>query len=190
MTTSVIPTGLVLALCLPLLAGCGQSRPNDPSGNSADYYQGGASQMLAVGSMTGGDNTISLGVRKDRPGTAGGGAGGGAAGGGGLAINAYLWRGALDTLSFMPLASADPFGGVIVTDWYAPPASSSERFKATAYIMGSELRSDAVRVAIYRQVLQDGQWVDATVSPMTVGEIEDKVLARARELRTQSQASN
>jgi len=90
----------------------------------------------------------------------------------------------------MPLASADPFGGVIVTDWYAPPTGNGERFKATAYILGRDLRSDAVRVAIYRQVQQNGQWLDAPVSAMTVGEIENKVLARARELRTQAQASN
>ena len=86
----------------------------------------------------------------------------------------------------MPLASADPFGGVIITDWYQPPAASGERFKATAYILGRQLRADAVRVAIFRQVEQDGQWVDAPVSQVTVGEIENKVLARARELREQS----
>jgi hypothetical protein len=90
----------------------------------------------------------------------------------------------------MPLASADPFGGVIITDWYTPQASSGERFKATAYILGRELRSDGVRVTIFRQVLQNGQWVDAGVSPVTVGEIENKVLSRARELRGQSQASS
>ncbi len=106
-----------------------------------------------------------------------------------LGVNAYLWRGALDTLSFMPLASADPFGGVIITDWYTPPAASAERFKATAYILGRELRSDGVRVSIFRQVLENGQWVDAPVSRVTVGDIENKVLARARELRAQAQAS-
>jgi hypothetical protein len=88
----------------------------------------------------------------------------------------------------MPLSSADPFSGVIITDWYSPPAVTDERFKATAYVMGRELRSDGVRVAIFRQVMQNGQWVDSSVSPMTVGEIEDKVLARARQLREQSQA--
>ena len=86
-------------------------------------------------------------------------------GGGALGVNAYLWRGALDTLSFMPLASADPFGGVIITDWYTPPPSNGERFKATAYILGRELRSDGVRVAIFRQVLQNGQWVDRAGQP-------------------------
>ena len=106
--------------------------------------------------------------------------------GGALGVNAYLWRGALDTLSFMPLASADPFGGVIITDWYEPPAAGGERFKATAYILGRQLRADGVRVSIFRQVLQSGRWVDAPVSQSTVGEIENKVLARARDLRAQS----
>lgn len=107
-------------------------------------------------------------------------------GGGALGVNAYLWRGTLDTLSFMPLQSADPFGGVIITDWYSPPNSPDERFKATAYILGRELRADALRISIFREVLQDGQWVDAPVSPVTVGDIENKVLERARQLRIQT----
>jgi hypothetical protein len=106
-----------------------------------------------------------------------------------LGVNAYLWRGALDTLGFMPLASADPFGGVIITDWYQPPAADGERFKATAYILGRQLRADGIRVSIFRQVIRNGQWVDAPVSPVTTSEIENKVLARARELRSQT-ASN
>ena len=109
--------------------------------------------------------------------------------GAGLGVNAYLWRAALDTLSFMPLASADPFGGVIITDWYQPPAAEGERFKATAYILGRQLRADAVRVTVFRQVQQGTQWVDAPVSASTTSEIENKVLARARELRSQASAS-
>jgi hypothetical protein len=130
-----------------------------------------------------GTSGLTFGVNKNPHGNSSG------SGGAGIGVNAYLWRGALDTLSFMPLASADPFGGVIITDWYTPAAANGERFKASAYILGRELRSDGVRVAIFRQVLQNGQWVDAPVSPVTVGEIENKVLARARELREQSQAS-
>ena len=109
--------------------------------------------------------------------------------GGALGVNAYLWRGTLDTLSFMPLVSADPFGGVIITDWYQPPTASGERFKATAYILGRQLRTDGIRISIFRQVLDNGQWTDAPVSAQTTGEIENKVLERARELREQS-ASN
>ena len=100
-----------------------------------------------------------------------------------VAVNAYLWRGALDTLSFMPLASADPFGGVIITDWYAPPNSPGERFKATVLILGRQLRSNNLRISLSRQVLQDGNWVDAPVRPDMVNDIEDKMLVRARQLR-------
>jgi hypothetical protein len=102
----------------------------------------------------------------------------------GVGVNAYLWRGALDILSFMPLASEDPFGGVIMTDWYQPTSVANERFRATAYILGRQMRADAIRVTLFRQVQQNGQWVDAPVSKVTVGELESKVLARARELRT------
>jgi hypothetical protein len=107
-------------------------------------------------------------------------------GGAGLGVNAYLWRATLDTLSFMPLASADPFGGVIITDWFQPPAAPGERFKVTAYILGRQLRTDALRVSVFRQTQQGGQWVDAQVSPSTPTELENKVLARARELRSQA----
>ena len=167
-------------LCLGLGA-CGQTRANNQAPDSADYTQLPGDAMNQMGSLTGGDNTFQFGVNH-RPKRE--------TGGGMLGVNAYLWRGALDTLSFMPLASADPFGGVIITDWYSPPSVTDERFKATAYILGRELTSNGIRVAIYRQVMQDGRWVDAPVSPATVGEIENKVLAAARQLRAQSQASS
>ena len=104
----------------------------------------------------------------------------------GIQVNAYLWRATLDTLSFMPLVSADPFGGVIITDWYQPPGDAGERYKATAYILGQDLRADGVRVTVFKQVIQNGQWTDAEVAPGTSQDIEDKVLARARQLRVQS----
>lgn len=106
-------------------------------------------------------------------------------------VNAYLWRGAIDTLSFMPFASADPVGGIILTDWYSPPTTTGERFKATAYVLGKQLRSDAIRVAIFRQTLEGGQWTDASVAPNTAPDITNKILARARQLRADAgQAGN
>ena len=108
----------------------------------------------------------------------------------GMAVNAYLWRGALETLKFMPLASADPFGGVIITDWWTPQASPTERFKATAYVLTRQLRADGVRVSLFRQVEQNGQWVDAPVDPAKPTELENMVLAKARELRAAAGASN
>jgi hypothetical protein len=142
----------------------------------------------SVTRLGGNDSGTIFGIGKG-PADKGQGAGGGGAGTG-IGVNAFLWRGALDTIAFMPLASADPFGGVIITDWYTPPGTSGERFKATIYILSRDLRSDGLRVNIYRQVLQNGQWMDATVSDSTVGDIENKVLARARHMREQLQASS
>jgi hypothetical protein len=176
-----VAMGAVAALGL---AACGGSKPN-PTDPGYVGQQGPASSGSMPGGSILGDSSLVFGTAKNKPGD-----NNAAAGGGALGVNAYLWRGALDTLSFMPLSSADPFGGVIITDWYTPPASSGERFKATAYVLGRELRSDGVRVTIFRQVLQNGQWVDTDVSPVTIGEIENKVLSRARELREQSQASS
>jgi hypothetical protein len=112
--------------------------------------------------------------------------GGGKSGGGqgtGIQVNAYLWRATLDTLSFMPLVSADPFGGVIITDWYSPPATPDERFKANAYILSQQMTANAIQVSLFHQVLQNGQWVDAAVDPNTVSGLEDRILSRAANLR-------
>ncbi len=109
-------------------------------------------------------------------------------GGGGIGVNSYLWRASLDTLSFMPLSSADPFGGVIITDWYSPPESPLERFKMTVYILDRRLRADALKVAVFRQsrVARNAGWNDSEVASATPIELEDAILSRARELRVAS----
>lgn len=163
-------------ICVAALAatgGCSNSKSL-----SADQYNDPRFRGPVTGSLSDSGGTL-FSTARTRPEN-------GDQGGAGLGVNAYLWRGALDTLSFMPLFNADPFGGVIITDWYQPPGTTGERFKAIAYILGRQLRADGVRVSIFRQTLDNGQWVDAPVSPATSGEIETKVLARARELRAQS----
>ncbi|MHA7820774.1 MAG: DUF3576 domain-containing protein [Erythrobacter sp.] len=100
-----------------------------------------------------------------------------------IGVNAYLWRGALDTLSFAPLASADSAGGVIVTDWYTNPSNPNERVKVTVTILDQDLRADALRVSASRQVAQSGSWVEAPVQAATVQKLEDIILTRARDLR-------
>ena len=102
----------------------------------------------------------------------------------GVGVNAYLWRATLDTLSFLPLSSADPFGGVIITDWYAPPASPDERFKVTIYILDRQLNAAALKAAVFRQTKDaTGNWIDAAVDVKTAQKLEDEILTRARELR-------
>lgn len=100
-----------------------------------------------------------------------------------IGVNSYLWRASLDTLSFMPLVQTDSNGGVIVTDWYANPASPNERMKVTVTILDQDLRADALKVAALRQVNQNGQWVDTPVQAATVQKLEEIILTKARDLR-------
>jgi hypothetical protein len=103
-----------------------------------------------------------------------------------LGVNSYLWHASLDTLSFLPLVSADPFGGVIISEWYVPPTSPTERLKVTVYIMDRALRADALKVVVFRQVANNGTWQDSQPSPDTAHKLEDSILTRARELRLAS----
>lgn len=108
-------------------------------------------------------------------------------GGGGIGVNSFLWRASLDTVADLPVASADPFGGVILTDWHAPDGAASERFKINVFILGRQLRADGLTVSVFRQLRDEtGQWLDAPVAEGTARAIEDTILTRARELRVVS----
>ena len=163
---------LTLALALSV-AGCGL-------GGEATYRDETAEKYEETGGSLLGNDRIGINNDGDRPDASGGDAG--------IGVNSYLWRASLDTVSFMPLASADPFGGVIITDWYSPPQSTNERFKINVYILGRDLRADGVRAAVFRQLRdpQSGSWIDATIEQQTPTDIENAILTRARQLRIAS----
>ena len=101
----------------------------------------------------------------------------------GIGVNGYLWRASLDTLSFMPLANADPWGGVINYDWYINPQTPNERFKATVFILDTRLRADALNVTVTKEIKgADGQWTGASVAAQTEADLENAILTRARQL--------
>ena len=99
-----------------------------------------------------------------------------------MGVNEFLWRASLETLNFMPMSQLDPFGGVIVTDWYASPQAPDERFKANVYILDTNLRADALKVSIFKQVRSASGWNDATVDADTARTIENSILTEARRL--------
>lgn len=101
----------------------------------------------------------------------------------GIGVNSYLWRASLDTVSFMPLTSADPFGGVIITEWYSSPEKPNEQFKVNIFILDKQLVSNGVKVKIFRQVKKGSHWKNATVTDNTARQMEDAILTRARQLR-------
>ena len=100
-----------------------------------------------------------------------------------IGVNSFLWRAAVDTVSFAPLLQANPSSGVIITDWYTNPRAPTERVKLTVSILDRDLRADALRVAASRQVFQNGTWSDAPVTAATVQKLEDIIMTRARDLR-------
>ncbi len=99
-----------------------------------------------------------------------------------MGVNSYLWRASLETLNFMPLAQVDPFGGVIVTDWYASAEAPNERFKANVYILDTNLRADALKTSIFKQTRTASGWQDAATDADTARQIENAILTRARQL--------
>lgn len=104
-----------------------------------------------------------------------------------LGVNSFLWRATLDTLAFLPLASADPFGGVILSDWYEDPQAPGERFKVNALILDRNLRANSLKVTVFRQQkdTKTGLWADAPVDATMGRTLEDTVLTRARQMRVQ-----
>ena len=168
----------LLAVALLALAACGsdgvQKEAKYPTG--ADRASTNDDIYAEAPSIFGNDGLRLFGRGADKGGDDGGASG--------IGVNSYLWRASLDTISFMPLQEVDPFGGVIITDWYANPEMTTERFKVTVYILDTRLRADALSVRVFRQEQQEnGGWIDAAVSPETAVEIENAILTRARQLR-------
>ena len=110
--------------------------------------------------------------------------GGTQAGAPGIGVNGYLWRAALETISFLPLQSADSNGGVLITDWRTRPDRANERIKATVYIFGTQLTAQAVQVVLFKQYLQEnGQWTDVPADEATARKLEEIILTKARDLK-------
>jgi len=107
-----------------------------------------------------------------------------------MAVNAFLWRASLDTVSFIPLDIVDPIGGVITTQWYKDTSNANERIKLTIYIKDRRLRADGVSVNVFREVMLTDRWVKADINPDTANLIEASILTKARELRIGTQGSS
>ena len=158
---------------LGLLAGCGTRRRAIRSTGR----KGPTSPVYDEPDSVFGQGGLSLGGSRTPSGDSGG--------GDGIGVNSFLWRASLDTVSFMPLVSADPFGGVIITDWYSPPQSPDERFKVNVFILGRGLRADGIRASVFRQTDDETGtgWVDAQVASNTATDLENAILTRARQMR-------
>ena len=92
----------------------------------------------------------------------------------------------------MPLDDVDTFGGSIVTEWYVPEDQPKQRLKLAVFVVGLELRSDAIQVRAYVQNRDGNTWTSAGRDDDLGRKLEDLILTRARELRAAvvSESSN
>jgi hypothetical protein len=165
---SAVPLGM-------LLVGC----DNAPTPDAGTKYKKAVELERAAsrGKLTDGDGGFVLfGGKKEAAGAS-------------IGVNAFLWRATLDTLSFLPIASADPFGGTILTDWYEDPQAPGERFKVNAIILDKQLRADAIKVKLFKQARMGTAWADQPTNPRTERDLEDAILTRARQIKVQSLAA-
>lgn len=156
----------LLTLAALSLAACGGNRasvdPNDTVGDVAARSQGGGLGLpLPI-----------PGGRSRNPAPEG------------LGVNAFLWSATLDTIEVMPLEAADPYSGLITTEWYTNPEDTSERFKLTVRILDTRLRADGLKATLHRQVYAGEQgWIDGPVDDASAIQIENAILQRAQQLR-------
>ena len=101
----------------------------------------------------------------------------------GMPINPYLWSASLETLSFIPLSSADPFGGTIFTDWYSSESNENERCKVNVFIKGAELKTQNLRVSSFCEVFKNNKWVGIGTNSQDNISLENAILNKAKKLK-------
>ena len=80
---------------------------------------------------------------------------------------------------FYASLSADPFGGVIITDWYSNSETSKEKFKIVAYILKS-LRVDGIKISVFKKIKNENdEWLDTKSSKILQNKVEDAILNKS-----------
>ena len=142
------------------------------SSNGANKAPTNPNKDVNISILTGkpvGTDILELGKEKSGPGS--------------MPVNALLWRAALDIASFVPLDDVDTFGGSIVTEWYAPKDQPNRRLKLAVFVVGLELRADAIQVRAYVQARDGNNWKNTGRDTKLGRQLEDLILTRAREMR-------
>ena len=101
----------------------------------------------------------------------------------GMPINPYLWKGSLETIGFMPLSSADPFGGIIITDWYSNGQKIDERCKINIFIKGMELKTSNLKVSSFCQSFGNNKWMDLPINASSNAQLENAILNKAKKIK-------
>ena len=147
------------------------------SANNKDFAMRDAETRLSTGGGLFGNDGLTLFGNKEEK----------VSGGGfatiGMPVNPYLWSASLETLSFIPLNSADPFGGTIFTDWYSSESNENERCKINVFIKGAELKTQNLRVSSFCEVFKNSKWVGIGTNNQDNISLENAILNKAKKLK-------
>ena len=102
-----------------------------------------------------------------------------------------LWRASLDTIDFMPLASANYSGGIIITDWYSSNTNSSEAIKISIRFLTNEIRSDALDIKVfYKKCASNENCKIIEKSENIEKELSKKILTKAAVYEKETKVKN
>ena len=102
-----------------------------------------------------------------------------------------LWRASLDTIDFMPLASVNYSGGIIITDWYSNNSNSKENIKISIRFLTNEIRSDAIDIKIFKKICSEiNNCVVTETKGELIKELKRKILKTAKIYETQKKDKN
>ena len=145
----------------------------DPAQNKERAMSDAENRLRTGGGLFGKKGGISLGTKE----------GNNAVSSIGMPINPYLWKGSLETISFMPLSSADPFGGTIITDWYSDGQTINERCKINIFIKGLELKTSNLKVNTFCQSFENNRWIDLPTGASQSAQLENAILNKAKRIK-------
>ena len=104
-----------------------------------------------------------------------------------------LWRASLDTIDFMPLASVNYSGGIIITDWYSNSENSKENIKISIRFLTNEIRSDALDIKIFKKICSEINMNNCAITESKgelIKELKRKILKTAKVYETQKKDKN
>ena len=102
-----------------------------------------------------------------------------------------LWRASLDTIDFIPLASVNYSGGIIVTDWYTNNQEANETIKISIRFLTNEIRSDALDIKIFKKICDiNNKCTISDYSGELIKELKKKILKTAKTYEVQTKDKN
>lgn len=108
-----------------------------------------------------------------------------------FATSNVLWRATLQSLEFIPLVNVDYSAGIIIYDWYSRENNSQEQIKLTVQFVGTELRSDSIKILAYKKICDSlNKCSNVNVDQKFITDIKDNIINTARSIKIEEAKKN